>query len=369
MNVYHFEDLEKKAESILAPHPFTYVRSGSGDEETMQDNVADLRKWKIRPRFLQDVSKRNLSISLFGKTYKTPYFLAPIGNLGIVHPEAELAVSRAAKQVGIPIIASTVTSFSMEEIAAEAGDRWFQLYCSSDWQITLSFVKRAEQAGYEAIVLTVDMPALGYRAADLTNQYAPFRLGAASGNYFSDPVFQNKLACPPSQDFHRAIGEQVKHLFAPGFTWEDVATLRKATTLPILLKGILHPADAKKAMEYKVDGLIVSNHGGRQLDGCISSIAALPAIVDEVRGRIPVLFDSGIRKGADVVKAMALGADAVLLGRPYVYGLAIDGEEGVKTVLDNFIYDLDATVATAGVRAVSELNRDLVVRDIDRNYI
>ncbi|MGD6870626.1 alpha-hydroxy-acid oxidizing protein [Sutcliffiella horikoshii] len=362
MKLYHFADLEKKAESILDSHPFTYIKSGSGDEETMGDNIADLRKWKIRPKFLRDVSKRDLSISLFGKNYKTPYLLAPVGNLGIVHPEAELAVSRAAKQVGIPIIASTVTSFSLEEIAAEAGDRWFQLYCSSDMDITLSFIRRAEQAGYEAIVITVDMPALGFRVADLTNQYAPFKLGAASGNYFSDPVFQEKLACSPSKDFQRAVDEQLKHLFAPGFSWEDVAVLRKATTLPILLKGILHPSDAKKAIEYELDGIIVSNHGGRQLDGCISSIAALPAVVNEVGGRIPVLFDSGIRKGTDVVKALALGADAVLLGRPYVYGLAINGKEGVQEVLDNFIYDLDATMATAGVDAVSALTRDILVR-------
>ncbi|WP_223701670.1 alpha-hydroxy-acid oxidizing protein [Sutcliffiella deserti] len=362
MTIFHYIDLENKARNALHPHPFSYVQSGSGDEETLQDNVKDFRKWKIRPRFLQDVSERNLSISLFGKTYKTPYFLAPVGNLGIVHPEADLAVARAADRLGIPMIASTVSTNSLEEIAAEVEDKWFQLYCSSDPEITVSFVKRAEQAGYGAIVLTVDMPALGWRATDFTNQYAPFKLGAASGNYFSDPVFRDKLTRFPESDFNAAISEQTKLLFAPSFTWENISLIRRVTKLPILLKGILHPADAEKAIQYGIDGVIVSNHGGRQLDGCLSSIVALPDIVNCVEGRIPVLFDSGIRKGADVVKALALGADGVLLGRPYVYGLAVNGEEGVKSVVENFIKDLDVTMATAGISSVSSLSRDLLIK-------
>ncbi|MFD1735121.1 alpha-hydroxy-acid oxidizing protein [Bacillus salitolerans] len=363
-HLYHFEDLESEAAKAMDPHPFSYVQSGAGHEETLQDNTRDFRKWKIRPKFLNDVSKRDLSISIFGETFDTPYFLAPIGNLGIVHPEAELAVARAAKRFNLPYIASTVTTFSLEEIAKELGTnpRWFQLYCSQDRNITQSFIQRAELAGYTAIVVTIDTPTAGWRTADLSNQYFPLKLGTASGNYFADPVFRSSLIQPPEKDFDTAIEKQMDVFFSPSFTWEDIQFIQNVTKLPVLLKGILHPIDAQKAMEYGVDGIVVSNHGGRQLDGCISTIAALPEIIEVIQGKIPVLFDSGIRKGADAFKALALGADAVLLGRPYVYGLAVNGEEGVSEVLGHFIQDLDVSLATAGVASVNSLNRSLLVK-------
>jgi isopentenyl diphosphate isomerase/L-lactate dehydrogenase-like FMN-dependent dehydrogenase len=360
--LYAYQDWENEAKARLAHEPFTYIQSGAGEEETLQANVEAFRKWKIRPRFLQDVSKRNPTVKLLGKEYLSPFFLAPVGMQGIVHPEGELASARAAKGLKIPFIASSVSTYSMEQIAKELDDtpKWFQLYWSSDWNVTASFVSRAENAGYEAIVVTIDTSLLGYRKSDLSNGYSPLRLGKGAGNYFSDEAFLKRLNVPPDKDEAAAIQEILKIVYEPALSWENLAFLRKHTSLPILLKGILHPEDAKRAMEIGMDGIIVSNHGGRQLDGCISSLDALVDIKAAVNDNLPILIDSGIRSGADIVKAKALGADAVLIGRPYIYGLACSGEQGVWEVLENLRSETDAVIGLSGLRSFVDIDRALL---------
>ncbi|WP_102028353.1 alpha-hydroxy-acid oxidizing protein [Salirhabdus sp. Marseille-P4669] len=362
--IYHFSDLEKDAQNAIRPEVFTYIQSGSGNEETLEDNVRAFRKWKIVPQFLHDVSILDLSISILGESYEHPFLLAPVGHLGAVHPNGELAVARAAKNTRVPFIGSTVTTFSLEEIARELGNtpRWFQLYWSKDRELTASLVKRAEKAGYSAILVTIDTPILGFREADLTNQFFPLREGYGSGNYFSDPVFRKRLKETPEENPDAAIEELLKIVFHPALSWKDLRFIRELTNLPIFLKGVLHPKDGRKALEYGMDGIVVSNHGGRQLDGVIASLDALPQIVKEVKGEIPILFDSGIRRGTDVLKAIALGATGVLLGRPYVYGLARNGFEGVVEVLDHFRNDIDVSLATAGKARISELDSTILVR-------
>ena len=313
---------------------------------------------------MRDVSVRDFSISLFGQKLQSPLLLAPIGVQKIAHPEGELASARAAASMGIPFVVSSASSYSMEEIAKEMGDglRWFQLYCSLEESVTESLVKRAEAYGYSAIVITVDTPMLGVRETDHINAYSPLSEGNGSGNYITDPAFCKLLDKSPDEDREAAYVKQIEIIDCPSLNWEDLQKIRSFTTLPILLKGILHPADAQLAMDYGVDGIIVSNHGGRQLDHCIASLDALKDISDVVKGRIPVLLDSGIRRGTDVLKALALGADAVLLGRPYIYGLAVEGTEGVERVITQVLHEFDVSLALAGVRSIHELDESVLVR-------
>lgn len=343
--VVQFEEWEKLAKGNIDHNAFTYIQSGAGREETLRSNEEDFRKIKLIPRYLKDVSNVCLKTNILGETLPYPFMLAPVGMQGIAHRDGELGTARAANALKVPFIASTVTTYSLEEIAAELPDtiKWFQLYWSGDWEITASFLRRAENAGYSAIVVTVDTPLLGWREKDLTNGYSPLKVGKGAGNYFSDPVFLQRLKRSPQEDSTAAAEEMIKLVLEPKLTWDDIRFIREYTSLPIIIKGILHPEDAKKALNYGVDGIVVSNHGGRQLDGAISSIEALPAIVEEIQNKIPILFDSGIRSGADAVKALTLGADAVCLGRPFVYGLATAGQEGVSQVLQNFIQDLKVT--------------------------
>jgi len=251
----------------------------------------------------------------------------------------------------------------MEQIAEEMGDapRWFQLYWSKDPDITASFLQRAEASGYSAIVVTLDTPMMAWREHDLKNVYLPFLIGEGVGNYFTDPAFCAKLKKSPQEDPLSAILYWAQVFGNPGLTWENLQFLREHTNLPILLKGILHPEDAKRAVAYGIDGIIVSNHGGRQVDGAIGALSALPAIVDAVSGQLTILMDSGIRRGSDIVKALALGAQAVLVGRPCMYGLAVAGEKGVKEVLQNLLADLDITIALAGERSVRDINSSILI--------
>jgi isopentenyl diphosphate isomerase/L-lactate dehydrogenase-like FMN-dependent dehydrogenase len=361
---FSYSFLERAAELKLEKEPFTYVQSGAGAEVTLRDNEAAFKRWAIVPRVLKDVSRRNLSIDILGTHLPASFMLAPIGNQGILHPEGELASARAAAAFGVPFIASTVSTFSLEEIAEANGDgsRWFQLYWSSDFEVTASMVQRAEKAGYSAIVVTVDMPVVGHRERDLNHQYFPLALGKGAANFLQDPVFQSRLKKSPVEDREGALAHLLSLFFEPALTWEKVQKLREITSLPIVIKGVLHADDAKTAIDLGFDGIVVSNHGGRQLDGCISSLDALPVISEAVADRIPVLFDSGIRRGADAVKALALGADAVLLGRPYVYGLAAGGEDGVKHVINQFIKDVDAGVALTGLTKASDANSAILRR-------
>jgi lactate 2-monooxygenase len=357
-----FEELEAKARERLDPKPFDYVGASAGLGVTAKNNQKAFEKWEIIPRMLCDTSSRDLTVELFGTKHPYPVLLAPIGVQSIVHPDGELASARAAAAMKIPFIASTASTYSLEKTAAAMGEseRWYQLYWSRDREIADSMVKRAEKAGYSAIVITLDTPMMGWREKDIEHAYLPFLEGKGIGNYLEDPVFLSKLERSPEEDIRSAIMLWAQVFGNPSLTWEDLKYIKNQTSLPILLKGILHPDDARLALKHGVDGIIVSNHGGRQVDGAIPAIEALPGIVDIVKGEIPVLMDSGIRRGSDVVKALALGAKAVLLGRPYMYGLALAGEEGVKQVIRNLLADFDLTMALSGKRSVKELSMDLL---------
>jgi lactate 2-monooxygenase len=393
-------ELEKAAQAAMTPEAWAYVAGGAGRESTMDANRAAFERWRIVPRVLRDVEQRDLSIELFGRRLPSPLLLSPIGVLEMVHREADLAVARAAAAWQVPFIFSNQASVPMETCAAAMGDRprWFQLYWNRSNDVVASLVQRAEACGCSAIVLTLDTTMLGWRPRDLDLGSLPFMKGQGIAQYTSDPVFLSDLgrANPPDEpdapdgssgtirptvnlqtiatglaqkanfpggllrnltsDLPLAAVRQFMTTYSrPSLRWEDLKFLRDLTKLPIVLKGVLHPDDARKAMEHGVDGLIVSNHGGRQIDGAIASLDALPALAEAVNGRIPILFDSGIRSGSDVFKALALGATAVCLGRPYVYGLALAGQLGVEEVIGNVLAEFDLTLGLAGCTKLSDL--------------
>jgi len=356
--------LEQRAQEVLSEEAFGYVAGGAGAEHTMRANLAAFERWQIVPRMLRDVSERALRTSILGTSMPAPVLLAPIGVQSIVHPDAELAVARAAGAQGLAFILSTAASHSIEDVAAAAGggSRWYQLYWPSDRELASSFVQRAADAGYEAIVVTLDTWLLGWRPRDLQNAYLPFLKGEGVANYFGDPVFRAALDRTPEEDPEAAIGHWAYQFSNPRVTWADLAWLREQTALPIVLKGILHAQDARLALDAGVDALIVSNHGGRQVDGALGALDALPDVRDAVGDDFPVLFDSGIRTGADVFKALALGADAVCVGRPYVWGLGLDGQAGVEQVLRCLLADLDLTLALSGFTQVADVERSALRR-------
>jgi lactate 2-monooxygenase len=355
--------LEQKAKEVLSAEAFDYVSGGAGGEDTMRANRAAFGRWRIVPRMLRDVSHRDLNIELFGRRLPAPLLLAPIGVQSIVQAEAETAAARAAASLGVPFVLSTAGSRSIEQIAEAMGSapRWYQLYWSKDAELAASMVARAERAGYSAIVVTLDTQMLAWRERDLHHPFLPFLKGEGLANYFSDPVFRSRLEQPPEQNPIAAIRHWASNYSNTALTWDDIPFLRRHTKLPILLKGILHTEDAAKAVGIGVDGVIVSNHGGRQVDGVIAALDALPGVVESVRGRVPVLFDSGIRRGADAFKALALGAKAVLFGRPYIWGLAVAGETGVREVVMNFLADLDLTMALSGYATLSDLTPSTLI--------
>lgn len=358
------EEWEERARALLAAGPFDYVAGGAGSGSTMQANLEAFYRWRICPRVCMDVSRRDISVTLFGKELPAPFLLAPIGVLSILHREAELAPARAAAKAGIPYTLSNVSTTSMEDVGRAMGDspRWFQLYPPKDRELAKSLMQRAEKAGFEAIVVTLDSTLLGWRERDLRNGYLPFLSGQGMGNYFTDPVFLAKLEKPVEEDRDAAVRVALAEGNNTCFTWKELDFLRQQTKLPLLLKGVLHPDDAILALEHGVDGLIVSNHGGRQLDGAMATLDALPAIAEKVGGQIPVLMDSGIRRGADVVKALALGARAVLLGRPYAYALAVAGEAGITQVIENLIAQIELQLAISGRTSIQELDRSLITQ-------
>jgi len=289
--------------------------------------------------------------------------LAPVGVQTVVHPDGELAVARAAAQIGLTMCVSTVAAHTLEEIAA-AGDapKWFQLYWPRDPDLVASLAQRAEAAGYEAIVVTVDTFLPGWKTRDLQTAWQPFLHGIGTANYFADPVFCGLLEKSPEDDPQAAVGQFVYQFSNPELTWEDLEHLRAQTSLPILIKGVLHADDALLAREHGADGVVVSNHGGRQIDGEIASLDALPGIAEAVGDDLAVLLDSGVRGGADVVKALALGADCVLLGRPFLWGLALDGEAGVLHVLRSVLAELDLTIGLSGHTRPGDLDSRLLTR-------
>lgn len=391
--------LEEKARRVMRKDAFAYIAAGAGTESTVRENRSSFDRWRIVPRILRDVSERDPSVELFGRRIPSPFLLAPVGVLELAHRDADRAVARAVRQEGVPMIFSNQASTPMEECARILGDspRWFQLYWSTSDELVESLVGRAEACGCEAIVVTLDTTILGWRPRDLSEAFLPFLRGWGIAQYTSDPVFRRLIAqedpaAAPSpkprpnlralrtlvdigrsypggfldalrSGMARAAVQRFVQIYSrPSLTWDDLAWLRERTKLPILLKGVMHPDDARQAVDCGMDGMVVSNHGGRQVDGALATFDALPGVAKAVDGRVPVLLDSGVRGGADVFKALALGASAVLVGRPYVFGLAIAGEQGVLEVVRNLIADFDLTMGLAGCRSVAEIGPEALTR-------
>src|SRR5438094_8058404 len=357
-------DLEAKARELMTTEAYDYVAGGAGSEDTVRENSEAFRRWRIVPRMLKGVAERDLSVEVLGMRLPAPVMLAPVGVQSIVHEEAEIASARGASSLGVPIVLSTASSTTLEDVADAMGDvpRWYQLYWPNDEELCTSFVQRAEKAGYDAIVVTLDTTILAWRPRDLQAAYLPFLLLEGVANYIEDPVLRARLEKPPEEDVAAAVMAWGSVFPNPGLEWDDLAWLRELTGLPILLKGIVHPKDAKRAVDAGVNGIVVSNHGGRQVDGAIATLDALPKVLDAVPNDFPVLLDSGVRTGADAFKALALGARAVLLGRPYVWGLAVGGADGVRHVLRSFLAELDLTLALAGYTNVRDVGPDALER-------
>jgi isopentenyl diphosphate isomerase/L-lactate dehydrogenase-like FMN-dependent dehydrogenase len=397
--------LQARAKQALNARAYAYVAGGAGNEVTQRANRKAFDTWAIVPRVLRDVSSRDTSVELFGRTLPGPLLLGPVGALELVHREADLAVARAAAAEGVPMVFSNQASVSMEDCAAamgsgpDAAPRWFQLYWSTSDELVESLVRRAEAAGCDALVVTLDTTMLGWRPRDLDLGHLPFALGKGIAQYTSDPVFRRLVeeraaaAGAPKDPQPRPTVSAVRALIGmarawpgpllenlrsplpraavetflgiysrPSITWSDLAWLRSRTRLPILLKGVLHPDDARRALDEGVDGIVVSTHGGRQVDRSISALDALPGVVNAVFDRAPVLLDSGVRSGADVFTAVALGARAVLLGRPFVWGLALAGEQGVRQVISDVLGEFDLTLGLTGHTAVDQLGPDVLTR-------
>jgi lactate 2-monooxygenase len=354
------DEWEARAKEVLEHGPYEYVAGGAGAEETMHANRDAFRRRTLRPRMLAGTLERDTSVEVLGLRSPVPFLLAPVGVLSILHADAELAVARAAKATGVPMVLSSAASTSLEDVAALEPPRWFQLYWWGDPELAESLVRRVEAAGYGAIVLTLDTLTLGWRPRDLRNGYLPFLRAEGVAQFFSDPVFRGRLEKSPEEDPTTASLTALAAFSNLGLRWDDLARLREWTSLPVLVKGILRDDDARRALECGVDGIVVSNHGGRQLDGCVAALDALVEVRDAVGPDVTVLMDSGVRSGVDVVKAVALGADAVLVGRPYAYGLAVGGQAGVEAVITQLAAEVDLTMALAGARSVSELDRSFV---------
>ena len=360
---FDWRELRDAALSVMSEQAIGYVEGAAGAEDTAAANRAAFQRWKLVPRMLRGIpATRSHETSVLGTSMPAPVMLAPVGVLSIVHPEAERAVARAAGRLGVPFVVSTASSTAMEEVAAAGtGPKWYQLYWPADRELAASFVARAEAAGFQALVVTLDTWQLGWRPRDLKTAYLPFLQSIGIANYLSDPVFNADL---DPADPNAAVLKFVRVFNNPALTWTDLAWLREITSLPIVLKGIQHPDDVRRASDAGVQGVICSNHGGRQVDGAVASLDALPGIVAAANG-LQVLFDSGIRTGADIAKALALGANAVLIGRPYVHGLAVAGEDGVHHVLRSLLADLDLQVGLAGYASVSDLSPAALVRSND----
>jgi isopentenyl diphosphate isomerase/L-lactate dehydrogenase-like FMN-dependent dehydrogenase len=349
-----WRELERAAYEAMTPEAAGYVAGGAGGEDTVRANRDAFDRLRIVPRMLRGVGTRDLSTSLLGTRLPAPVLLGPVGVQQIIHRDAEVATARAAAGVGVPYVHSTAASTSIEDAAAANGDgpRWFQLYFPTDREVAASFVERAERAGYAAVVVTLDTLMLGWRPRDLARAYLPFLDGIGLANYTSDPVFRSRLA---GDTLETTVEAWISIFANPDLSWADIAWLRERTELPLLVKGVLSAEDARRALDAGVRGLVVSNHGGRQVDGAIAALDALPGVVGAVPPEVPVLFDSGIRTGADAVKALALGARAVLIARPAMWGLALGGEAGVRHVLRTFLGELENTLAMAGYRSHREL--------------
>lgn len=356
--------LEESARAIMEPGPFWYVAGGAGSGATVRANREAFERWRLVPRMLRDATNRSLATTVLGTAMPAPVVLAPIGVQSIIHADGELATARAAADLGVPMIMSTASSYSIEDVAAASGDgpRWFQLYWPNDEQVCASFLDRARAAGFTTLVVTLDTWLLGWRPHDLDQSYLPFIRGTGLAVYFSDPAFRAGLEMAPEDDLMAALVRWLPMFAGTDKSWDQLSFLRSHWDGPIVLKGIQHVDDARRAADDGVDGIVVSNHGGRQIDGAVASLDALPAIADAVGDRLTILFDSGVRTGADVLKALALGAQAVLVGRPYAYGLAHGGQDGVRHVVRSLLADLDLTMALSGHRRLDELTPESLAR-------
>jgi lactate 2-monooxygenase len=359
-----YATLEQRASAAMPPSVLGYVQGGCGDEFTQNNNAHAFRHWGMTPRMMVDCSKRDLSIDLFGMRLPSPVFMAPVGVIGICTQDGhgDLAAARASAETGVPLMASTLSNDPLESVAGALGETpgFFQLYTPKDKALAESLVRRAEAAGYKGIVVTLDTWVTGWRPRDLNVANFPQLRGAVLMNYFSDPVFRAMLAKPPEEDGAAAV-RQWAGVFGKVLTWDDMAWLRSLTTLPLILKGICHPDDARRAIDAGADAIYCSNHGGRQANGGIAAIDMLPDVV-AAAGDVPVLFDSGIRSGSDVVKAIALGARAVGVGRPYAYGLALDGAAGAAHVLRCLLAEADLLMAVNGWPTIADVRAAGAVR-------
>ena len=397
-----FATMERRARAKMSARGWAYIAGGAGEGRTMTANRDALDRWAIVPRMLRDTSERDLGIELFGQELPAPILFSPVGAGALAHDRADVHIGHAAAELGLPYIFSNQGCAPMEEVAAEmesvrpGAPRWFQLYWSTDDRLVRSLVSRAEKSGAAAIAVTLDTTMLGWRPQDLNLGSLPFARAEGIDQYTSDPTFWEIVA----ERLKGAVGEKpeisvgaIRTLLSiaknvpgdlrrnltapepraavetfldiysrPSLNWDDIASLRDLTKLPIVLKGVLHPDDARQAVDVGVDGIIVSNHGGRQVDGSISSTDALVDVADAVDGRIKVLVDSGFYTGSDVFKALALGADAVCIGRPHMYGLALAGAQGARDAVANIVAELDLTLGLSGHTDVRTLDRSALKR-------
>src|SRR5246500_5724880 len=359
-----FAELEARAATTLPPSVWSYVAGGAGDERTQRANAEVFERWGLIPRMFVGATDRDLSVDLFGLRLPAPLFMAPIGVIGLCAQDGhgDLATARAAAATGVPMVASTLTVDPLEDVAAALGDTpgFFQLYTPTDRELAASLVHRAGAAGFKGIVVTLDTWVTGWRPRDLGTSNFPQLRGHCLSNYTSDPVFRASLSQPPEENPQGAVLRWAQ-VFGNPLTWDDLPWLRSLTTLPLLVKGIGHPDDVRRAIDGGVDGIYCSNHGGRQANGGIAALDMLPAVVEAADG-LPVLFDSGIRSGADIVKALALGATAVGIGRPYAYGLALGGVDGIVHVLRSLLAEADLIMAVDGYPSLKDLTPETLRR-------
>lgn len=360
----HHAELVERAQSAMPPSVWSYVAGGAGDERTQNANRTAFDRWGLVPRMFVGAAQRDLTVDLFGMTLPAPVFMAPVGVIGLCAQDGhgDLATARAAARTGVPMVASTLTVDPLEEVAAEFGDTpgLFQLYTPTDRDLAASLVARAEKAGFKGIVVTLDTWVTGWRPRDLATANFPQLRGHCLANYFTDPVFRASLAKSPEEDPQSAILRWIQ-VFGNPLTWADLPWLRSLTKLPLIVKGIGHPDDARRARDAGVDGIYCSNHGGRQANGGLPALDMLPDVVAAAEG-LPVLFDSGIRTGADIIKALALGATAVGIGRPYAYGCALGGTDGIVHVLRTLLAEADLIMAVDGYPTLKDLTPESLRR-------
>ncbi|KAI8944157.1 glycolate oxidase [Xylaria longipes] len=362
--------LRLQAKEAMREDAYNYIAGGAGEGATMDANRLAFRQWKIVPRMMRPNAPRDLKVSLFGELYDSPVLVAPIGVQEVYHRDKEIGTAAACAELNVPFIMSTASTSSMQEVAAAGGDhpRWFQLYWPMDDEITASILRTAKANGFKVLVVTVDAASMPWRPADLDKAYIPFISGYGNTVGLTDPVFRRKFAersdgaTPEDSPVEAAkywLGEAYSGDSHP---WEHLEMIKQHWDGPIVIKGIQHPDDAVLALQHGVSGIVVSNHGGRQVDGAVGSLDMLPGIVEAVGDKMTVLFDSGIRTGADIIKALSLGAKAVLIGRPVMYGLGIAGKAGAKHVIASFLADLDGTMGMAGVKSVADLGQATLKR-------